>query len=240
MCLWFSRCIVKLVMRLTSLCPPFSASPQQAQTERSGSQHDWNKQDRAWSHISLSTHTHSTTVCRLRPTFRSMHSFPIPTLNIICFSVPRTGQTEIKLPETIAWQLIKQVGRLKYNISPIYLFLQMKTFLCYFNKRVYDQYCLQFLNYWVTCGNEGVLAWWGVSVCLPLYPCSSTTLLWMGCVWPWAQIQQYQMPLLVIAEQWLSAPATNKQTCIPTINTILIYSLAIMNGQKYTVVIIVE
>lgn len=81
-------------------------------------------------------------------------------------------QAEIKLPETIAWQWIKQVGRLKYNISPIYLLLQMKTFLCYFNNRVYDQFCLQFLKYWVTCGNEGVLAWgWAylfVYLCIPV------------------------------------------------------------------------
>lgn len=54
MCSWHSFWIVKLVMWLTSLCPPLSPSPQQAQTEWSGSQHHWNKQDKAWNHISRS------------------------------------------------------------------------------------------------------------------------------------------------------------------------------------------
>lgn len=217
-------------MRLTSLCPPFSPSPQQAQTEWSGSQHHWNKQDRAWSHISLSTHTHSTTVCRLTETDVQIN-VQLPDSysqnNLLFCSTYRTGRNKIarfhNSTEIIVWQWTKQAGWLKYNIFPF--FNSSRHFCVISNNWVWNRLSKIFSHLWEWRCLGSRMSRMGVSVCLPLCPCSSTTLLWMECVWPWAQIQQYQMLLLVTAEQWLSAPVTNEQTCISTINTIVISNL---------------
>lgn len=103
-----------------------TASPNRVQTE-----HHWNKQD------------------------RSMYSFLIPTLNIICFSVPRTGQAEIKCPETIVCQWTKQEGRLKYNIFPF--FFNRWRHSCDISISIWSV-LFTVLKYWVTWWNEGVLA----------------------------------------------------------------------------------